>query len=102
MNIYKKAEALLLARFKECPACAGKPGTPELCPSCLHNRSTVTALQDAIEELIPKHKNVLEELGIKVLSVPNKLPKGYLGVFIAMRTDGTTDKKRSCILKQKP
>jgi len=28
--------------FKECPTCAAKPGTPVLCPSCLHNRQMIS------------------------------------------------------------
>lgn len=27
--------------YKECAACAAKPGTPTLCPSCLHNRAVI-------------------------------------------------------------
>lgn len=30
--------------FQECGICASKPGTPRLCPSCLHNRATIAAL----------------------------------------------------------
>ncbi len=29
------------AEFMECSVCAGKPGAPVLCESCLHNRSAI-------------------------------------------------------------
>ena len=31
--------------FKECAECAKKPGTPPLCPSCLHNRELISRLK---------------------------------------------------------
>ncbi len=30
--------------FKECSICAVKPGSPELCESCIHNRSVISDL----------------------------------------------------------
>ena len=30
--------------FVECPECKKEPGTPVLCESCLHNRSSITKL----------------------------------------------------------
>ena len=30
--------------FKECDVCAAKPGSPELCWGCLHNRSVIENL----------------------------------------------------------
>lgn len=30
--------------FRECAACAAKPGSPTLCPSCLHNRAVIRCL----------------------------------------------------------
>ncbi len=33
------------SKFMECDACRVKPGTPELCASCLHNRSLIEATQ---------------------------------------------------------
>ncbi len=34
--------------FKECASCAAKPGSPQLCGACLHNRALVSALQSAL------------------------------------------------------
>lgn len=31
--------------FKECAPCAAKPGSPELCAACIHNRNVIEALQ---------------------------------------------------------
>ena len=31
--------------FVECPTCMEKPGSPNLCMSCLTNRDTITALK---------------------------------------------------------
>lgn len=33
--------------FVECAACAAKPGSPELCASCLHNRTAISELTKA-------------------------------------------------------
>lgn len=35
--------------YQECASCAAKPGAPELCPACLHNRVVVEALKAKIE-----------------------------------------------------
>jgi hypothetical protein len=37
-----------LARGAECRACANKPGSPALCPACLHNRALVGLLQQRL------------------------------------------------------
>ena len=34
--------------FVECPACAAKPGSPYLCPSCLTNRDTIAKQRAAL------------------------------------------------------
>jgi len=34
--------------FRECAACAAKPGAPELCPACLHNRKIVDRLRESL------------------------------------------------------
>ena len=31
--------------FAECASCAAKPGSPILCPACLHNRATINQLR---------------------------------------------------------
>ena len=31
--------------FAECASCAAKPGSPTLCPACLHNRATISQLR---------------------------------------------------------
>lgn len=35
--------------FRECEACAAKPGTPALCGPCLHNRELIHLLQKRAE-----------------------------------------------------
>jgi len=37
--------------FRECDACAAKPGCPTLCNGCLANRAVIGRLQKKIEEL---------------------------------------------------
>ena len=37
--------------FKECDICNAKPGTPELCESCLQNRKVISELSQTISEL---------------------------------------------------
>ena len=34
--------------FRECPECAAKSGSPDLCPSCVHNRMLIEHLYDQI------------------------------------------------------
>lgn len=36
--------------FKECDSCAAKPGSPELCASCLHNRAIIDHLNSELKE----------------------------------------------------
>lgn len=36
-------------RFIECAACKGKPGTPQLCESCLNNRAVISRLKEAVD-----------------------------------------------------
>ena len=37
--------------FAECASCAAKPGSPYLCPACLHNRTTINKLRADREAL---------------------------------------------------
>jgi hypothetical protein len=37
--------------FVECSVCAAKPGSPDLCYSCLSNRKTIEQLEHQIETL---------------------------------------------------
>lgn len=34
--------------FKECAQCADKPGSPQLCESCLNNRAVIYRLKNAV------------------------------------------------------
>jgi hypothetical protein len=36
-------------QFMECAECRSKPGSPTLCPSCLHNRTLVSKLSAALK-----------------------------------------------------
>jgi len=36
--------------FMECPDCGSKPGSPDLCKPCLHNRWVITRLQHENEK----------------------------------------------------
>jgi hypothetical protein len=38
-------------QFWECEACRAKPGSPLLCPPCLHNRTAIADLKERIKEL---------------------------------------------------
>ena len=42
--------------YKECAACAAKPGSPPLCPACLHNRALVDALRRRIRNDERRHR----------------------------------------------
>lgn len=37
--------------FRECAACAAKPGAPILCESCLHNRALIEKLEEDNDRL---------------------------------------------------
>ena len=37
--------------FVECPKCAAEPGTPQLCAACVHNRDSIFALQERVQDL---------------------------------------------------
>lgn len=38
--------------FVECPTCSAKPGSPELCRSCLINRTTIERLATKLHEAV--------------------------------------------------
>ena len=38
-------EGVEVPEFAECAICAAKPGSPTLCPACLHNRATINELR---------------------------------------------------------
>lgn len=42
--------ALDVLDFQECPTCRVKPGMPTLCSSCLHNRTTISKLKEALNK----------------------------------------------------
>jgi len=42
------ADADSSPEFEECAICAAKPGTPDLCPSCLNNRKLIGQLQSQV------------------------------------------------------
>ncbi len=56
-----------MSTFKECAACAAKPGTPHLCESCLHNRSMILDMEMKLEEAEcqPKSDDLVHETTIK-------------------------------------
>lgn len=35
-------------KFRECDACRGKPGSPQLCKPCLHNRAAINRMNEYI------------------------------------------------------
>lgn len=39
-----------IVEFKECAACAAKPGSPQLCASCLSNRKVIEAFKFHLRE----------------------------------------------------
>ena len=42
----KTIDNILYKDFKECLECSTKPGSPELCETCLYNRDLVNELQN--------------------------------------------------------
>lgn len=49
-----------LLEFKECTVCVNKPGTPILCPTCLHNREVISVLKNKIN----KHTSDLDKVHV--------------------------------------
>lgn len=45
-------------------------------------------------------RGIFEELGLKVKKSPCKLPRGWLGCFIALDADGYIDLKKCAIIKK--
>lgn len=46
-----KRATRLRDEYCECDACASKPGAPELCAACLHNRTTINDLKRRLARL---------------------------------------------------
>lgn len=51
-----------LLKFVECGVCSVKPGTPALCPSCLHNRHVIETLNERLKS--PAMVEELERRGV--------------------------------------
>jgi hypothetical protein len=49
---------LVIGQFEECKSCAKKPGSPTLCEPCLHNRKTISELNEVIYKQTKKIKLV--------------------------------------------
>ncbi len=47
-------DALHDVTFMECDTCRAKPGMPQLCGGCLHNRAIIGELKKAIRALLGK------------------------------------------------
>lgn len=46
--------------FMECESCSQKPGSPTLCPSCLHNRRAI----DKLSLELKKKKKLIKKIHI--------------------------------------
>ena len=59
--------------YKECKSCSKKPGSPDLCESCLHNRTLMYRLRHKIEDLenIIYKKDELFDVMIKLSKQEN-------------------------------
>ena len=76
----------MIITFQECAECAAKPGSPELCNSCLHNRRIIEGYKEHLREEQKKCKcvpNVICEICCEsklfdVDSEPMITPKGDL------------------------
>jgi hypothetical protein len=49
--------------YQECAECAAKPGSPTLCPSCLHNRTQINRLVADLEESLKQFHKLAKYLG---------------------------------------
>jgi hypothetical protein len=56
--------------FRECPACATKPGAPKLCAPCQHNRLVVATLKAAVMRLRDSMHAELDEVNGRLAVLP--------------------------------
>jgi len=59
--------------FMECDDCTKKPGSPQLCPACLNNRSVIETLKKQLtekEEEIKIDNNLLSDKNRLLHSIP--------------------------------
>ena len=59
--------------FKECKSCENKPGAALLCEACIHNRDTISKLQDQLlrddKEIREKlTKSLMGQMGIPIIT----------------------------------
>ena len=59
-------------KFRECPACAEKPGSPYLCESCLHNREVISKLL----QLSKTYDIALARMHTEIHNAKKQRPKG--------------------------
>ena len=68
-----------MSDFMECATCAAKPGSPQLCASCLHNRADLAKARAKSEErrrLLEKHRIGLIERQPILGEVPTEFFEG--------------------------
>lgn len=63
--------------FMECSVCKSKPGTPQLCESCLNNRAVISRFKEAfgiLIEAVSTFRSAVDRLSEirSVLSYPKK------------------------------
>jgi hypothetical protein len=57
------ALALMGVDFRECAACAAKPGAPNLCEACIHNRRVINALVASLTQVVSITRIECESIG---------------------------------------
>jgi hypothetical protein len=64
--------------FVECDQCRAKPGIPDLCRGCLHNRSLISALKAKLEYKVSKAQHALAQAATKVEMEAHAVTKNHL------------------------
>lgn len=49
--------------FMECDTCRSKPGSPELCAGCLHNRAVILEYEQRLKDIAATAKKRMKEIG---------------------------------------
>lgn len=68
-------------RFQECETCAAKPGIPELCAGCVHNRASIAYLT-ASKYSRKQLRKIAYWVGHKAGRATGRIQGYYIGVAL--------------------
>lgn len=81
--------------FMECTSCAAKPGSPVLCPACLHNRGLIAELNVEVYEARTEGWNAAVEACVEIADKDAAMD--YTASMIRVQIMGLLITDKTCV-----